>query len=91
MGAHGHDREPTGGRAGWKQSKVQLDAQQLFSTKRQRVHALQEGQPFSEVSLQRLHSSASCAVPASAVVFLMSLSWTDMRRKAVVGEGQPNR
>jgi hypothetical protein len=37
--------------AGWRQPKVQLDIQQLFSTKRQQVHALQEGLPFSEVIL----------------------------------------
>ena len=59
---------------------MQLDAQQLFSTKRQKVHALQEGQPFSEVSLQRSDFTAGCAVPASTVVFLMSISRSDMRQ-----------
>lgn len=79
MGVHDRNRESTE-TAGWKQSKVQLDSQQLFSTKRQKVHALQEGQPFSEVSLHRFHSSATCPVPASATVILMLLSRSDMRR-----------
>lgn len=48
---------------------MQLDAQQLFSTKRQQVHALQEGQPFSEVGVRWLEPTAICDVPAFAIVF----------------------
>ena len=57
---------------------MQLDAQQLFSTKRQQVHALQEGQPFSEVGVRWLEPIAICDVPAFAVVFLMLLSRSDL-------------
>lgn len=54
---------------------MQLDIQQLFSTKRQQVHALQEGQPFSEV-IPQLNSSVSCNIaPVTLYMCIFIKCW----------------
>ena len=54
---------------------MQLDIQQLFSTKRQQVHALQEGQPFSEVIPQLIASVLCNIAPVTLYMRILIKCW----------------
>ena len=60
----GGRRPPASSDADWKNPQLNLNVKRFFKTKRQKVHMLQEGQPFGDVStclcLTCLLSSPSC-------------------------------